>query len=145
MATEFDELYRHIRRGRIDKVQEFLANGGDPNLTRSWTLLMVAARFGNTPIVELLLDHGAQIECEGRTKGLTPLAMAASGGKRKCVSLLLERGARADVRPGGIELSTYIQYCGGPYPNVEKLLGAYKPSSTRDELTSEDNNTTNEL
>ncbi len=126
MASEFDELYRHIRRGRIDKVQEFLGRGGDPNLTRGWTLLMVAARFGNTPILTLLLDRGAQIDSGSGTEGLTPLAMAASQGKRKCVSVLLERGANADVRPDGLSLDTFIKYCGGPYPQVEKLLNAWR-------------------
>ncbi len=128
MATEFEELYKHIRRGRIEKVQEFLANGGEPNLRNGWTILMVAAHFGNTPILTLLLDHGASIDTEGRTEGLTALAMAASQCKRKCVSLLLERGANPNVRPHGLPLSTYIQYCGGPYPNVDKLLAAFTPS-----------------
>jgi|GEM_PF-3399865 len=126
MASEFDELYKHIKRGRIDKIQDFLAQGGDPNLRNGWTILMVAAHFGNTPILTLLLDHGASIDAESRLDGLTALAMAASQGKRKCVSLVLERGANPNVRPHGLPLSTYIQYCGGPYPQVEKLLAAYR-------------------
>jgi ankyrin repeat protein len=128
MTSEFDELYKYIKRGRIDIILDFLAQGGDPNLRNGWTLLMVAAHFGNTPILTLLLDHGAQIDAEGGTEGLTPLAMAASQGKRKCVTILLERGANADVRPHGLSLDTYVQYCGGPYPQVDKLLAAY-PSS----------------
>jgi ankyrin repeat protein len=128
MTSDFDELYKHIKRGRIDKIRDFLAQGGDPNLRNGWTLLMTAAHFGNTPILALLLDHGALLEAEGRTEGLTALALAASAGKRKCVSELLARGARADVRPHCLPLSTYIQYCGGPYPNVDKLLAAFTPS-----------------
>lgn len=126
IESKFDALYKHIKRGRIDMIQEYLAEGGDPNLRNGWTLLMVAAHFGNTPILTLLLDHGAQIDAGSGTEGLTPLAMAASQGKRKCVSVLLERGANADVRPHGLLLDTYIQYCGGPYPQVEKLLNAWR-------------------
>ncbi|MEQ1932895.1 MAG: ankyrin repeat domain-containing protein [Fimbriimonadaceae bacterium] len=124
MEPLFDVLYKHIKRSRIEPIQAYLEQGGDPNLRQTWTLLMVAAHFGNSKILKLLLDHGADLETEGNVEGLTALAFAASAGRTKCVQLLIERGASVHVRPHGAPLATYIRNCGGPYPNVDKLLAA---------------------
>lgn len=121
VASVFHTLYKHIKRGRIEPIREFLDAGGDPNLAGGWTLLMTAAHFGQAKILTLLLDHGADIEGPSR-EGLTPLAFAASAGKRQCLQILIERGAKVNVRPHGTPLLLYVEYCGGPYPNVEKLL-----------------------
>ncbi len=122
MEAPFDNLYKDIKRARIQPIRDFLDQGGDPNLQESWTLLMTAADFGNSKILTLLLDRGARLETEAHIEGLTALAFAASAGRTKCVKILIERGASIDVRPHGVSLSTYIKYCGGPYPGVDKLL-----------------------
>ena len=119
----FDQLYQHIKRGRLEAVEEFLARGGDPNLSNrgGWSLLMVAAFKRNSQILTLLLNHGAKLEA-ATVVGETALALAAGGGYVKCVKLLLERGASVHIRPLGHPLSVYIEYRGEPHPNVTKML-----------------------
>lgn len=122
METSFDILYKHIKRARIEPIQEYLDQGGDPNLQGGWTLLMAAAHFGASKILTLLLDRGANLEAQPQIEGLTALALAASAGRTKCVKVLIERGASVEIRPHGVSLSTYIDYCGGPYTQIDKLL-----------------------
>ena len=129
MAEEetFDQLYQHIKRGRSTAVQDFLEQGGDPNLFNGpaaaggWNLVMVAAFKGNSRILALLLDHGGRLE-DASVVGETALALAAGGGYIKCVQILLDRGASVDIRPLGHSLSLYMEYRGGTHPNVQNLL-----------------------
>ena len=126
METPFDKLYKDIKRARLEPIQEYLDQGGDPNLQQGWTLLMTAAHFGTSKILTLLLDSGARLETEAHVEGLTALALAASAGRTKCVKILIERGASVDIRPHGAPLSVYIKNCGGPYPQIDKLLADAK-------------------
>lgn len=57
------------------------------------TPLIVAARSGSASVVQLLIDHGAQLEIKEDTEGLTPLAMAALHGNLDAASQLLDAGA----------------------------------------------------
>lgn len=54
--------------------------------------LHVAAKWGKTNMVALLLEKGANIESKTRD-GLTPLHCAARSGHEQVVDMLLERGA----------------------------------------------------
>jgi uncharacterized protein len=109
-ADLFDELYRAIKRGGMKDIRTFLESGDGPNLTNrnGWTLLMAAAKYGQTSIATELLDAGAEVNAANRV-GETALALAAGNGQVKMVKLLLARGACADIRPLGRSLSGYVQ------------------------------------
>jgi ankyrin repeat protein len=55
-------LFKAIKHGDVIKVRHLLAAGADPNegFPRSFTPLTLAAAVGHTPIVALLLEHGAK-------------------------------------------------------------------------------------
>ena len=55
---------------------------------------MEAAKRGNTAIVSILLEHGADINAQD-SKGTSPLVYALAPGNTKAIVLLLERGANA--------------------------------------------------
>lgn len=56
------------------------------------TPLHVAAKWGKSNMVSLLLEKGANIESKTRD-GLTPLHCAARSGHEQVVDMMLERGA----------------------------------------------------
>jgi ankyrin len=56
------------------------------------TPLHVAAKWGKTNMVSLLIEKGANIEAKTRD-GLTPLHCAARSGHEQVVDMLLERSA----------------------------------------------------
>jgi ankyrin repeat protein len=59
--------------------------------------LYAAARNGHTPVVEYLLQRGANVDAKGFFGG-TALHWAAINGHRSTVELLLAWGARRDIR-----------------------------------------------
>lgn len=61
------------------------------------TPLFWAATFGHHDVVELLLDHGAQINSRDRSR-LTPLHIAVTGQHKDVVALLLSRSARVESK-----------------------------------------------
>ncbi|KAF3004413.1 hypothetical protein E8E13_010284 [Curvularia kusanoi] len=58
------------------------------------TPLAKAAMFGHSAVVELLLNHGANVNA-GTTKLFTPLHAASYQGQTECVEILNKRGANA--------------------------------------------------
>ncbi len=88
-------LIHSSERGYLESVKLLLDNGASMEARENWwkrTPLMVAAGSGQTKLVELLLDRGAQIDCQGKQR-LTALLYAARENKEEIVHLLLDRGA----------------------------------------------------
>lgn len=72
-----------------------LDRGADPNLrqTGDFVALHEAASTGRIDIMQLLIDHGAELSPR-TVKGETPLAVAGRKGKAEAVSWLKARGAK---------------------------------------------------
>jgi ankyrin repeat protein len=70
-------------------------------------LLIAAAYFGASPVVRLLLDHGADpsVKVSSATGEMTPLGEASYAGDADVVQLLIERGA--DVKKAGFFAITF--------------------------------------
>ncbi len=68
------------------------------------SMLLMAARSGNTGLILHLLSHGLNID-ECNADGLFPLAGAAFNGHLSAMKLLLERGA--NMEPEGFDMSIY--------------------------------------
>lgn len=71
------------------------------------TPLAYAVSFGTLEMARMLLDHGADTECEDRF-GYTPLCHAASSGSWILVQLLLSRGANVEH----INTNTMMKFIG---------------------------------
>jgi ankyrin repeat protein len=84
--------------GQIEAARALLAAGANV-AAHSWNgldgepLHAAAARKGNTAMVAVLLDAGAQVNAR-QSHGLTALHLAAHNGDDDLVTLLLARGAR---------------------------------------------------
>ncbi|WP_369324001.1 ankyrin repeat domain-containing protein [Leisingera aquaemixtae] len=67
--------------GHEEAARILLEYGADPNAdTALGTPLMVAAGRDRTELIELLLDHGADLEATGGREERTPLHSAAASG-----------------------------------------------------------------
>jgi hypothetical protein len=83
--------------GRVDELRGLL--GAADGESRQWALAM-AAQFGHTEAVRLLLNAGAdpnRYNPAGAHAHSTPLHQAAFRGHEGVVRLLVERGARLDI------------------------------------------------
>ncbi|MEO8843728.1 MAG: ankyrin repeat domain-containing protein [Kofleriaceae bacterium] len=103
-------LLTAIQRGDIDRVKTLLTAGA-PVRRNAWrrfwlkhepTPLQMAVRWRATPIVECLLDHGADPN-DGTLTHLLPLPEACYRGDFATIELLASRGA--DLNPIGDEPS----------------------------------------
>ena len=102
-ATTLDKetaLYLAVRHRATGCVEVLLAAGASLNLREGHGLtpsLHYAARRGNTKIVSLLVEAGANVNAAADL-GKTALHFAASTGALACVKVLLAAGADINVR-----------------------------------------------
>lgn len=85
------------------------------------TALRLAALYGHDKIVQLLIDHNADMDivCEGSG---TALLAAAESGMTETVKILLRRGAGADRRYGNFETPLLAASASGNEEIVRLLL-----------------------
>ncbi len=88
-------LWDAIEKGRPDLLEELIGMGADVNemcdATTEMTPLHSAASLGDSKIIKLLLDAGADVEAQAVYS--TPLMYAALSGKTNAVRMLLYAGA----------------------------------------------------
>ncbi len=91
-----DPLLNASRDGDAFAITELLASGNDPNKTDAYrnTPLSIAAHFGKTQAIELLLENGALID--GIDGEMSPLQCAVYSGHREAAALLIKNGANPD-------------------------------------------------
>ncbi|KAI1270889.1 ankyrin repeat-containing domain protein [Xylaria sp. FL0933] len=94
-------LFRAARLGLAGLAEKLLEIGTqvDPEIPYSQgslaTPLCIAAAAGRTSVVEVLLNHGANVEFRSHLKR-TPLALAAARGNADVIECLVEQG-KADI------------------------------------------------
>lgn len=115
-----EDLNLAIAVNSIDIVNDILAderleiNGTD---ARGHSPLIVACAYGRKEIVQVLLDHKADIMHMNVNTKLTALHVSASNGFHDICELLLERGALASLRDHNG--STPLEYADiSPQPQV---------------------------
>ena len=95
-----DALYWSAIAGDLRQCESLLARGANvnhvENVEYNYTPLHTASLDGRTPVVDLLIDHGADLEAKNRI-GSTPLHCAAQEGHLATAQLLVTRGARTDA------------------------------------------------
>ena len=93
-----------------DSAVFLLEHGMNPNLMnwRRFTLLHDLAFKGELRKIELLLDHGAEIDLIDEEFCSTPLGFAARWGRRDVVAFLISRGA--DLNKAGASWATPLSW-----------------------------------
>ncbi len=111
-----------VRNGDIEGLRSFIAQGGNINRKNreGWTLLMEAVDQGQTEIVKLLLETGADVNARNKYFGCSALHYATR--KPDICKLLLEHGAdvNAVADDGWTALSTALD--GGDTDTVCLML-----------------------
>jgi len=122
--ADADSLFDAVVTGDLAEVRRLVVDCGvDPNVReddKGATPLHVAAEYGYSEIVEVLLEHGVDPNIRDKY-GDTPLHYAAVFGNSKVVEVLLERGADPNIRDKyGL---TPLHYAAAfDYPKIVELL-----------------------
>ena len=93
-------VLRAVRSGEIATVNELLAQGYDPNTPvgdDGEILLCWAASYGHVPIVELLIENGADVDAvPAHGHGGPPLSDAIFEGHLDAARVIADAGAQVD-------------------------------------------------
>ena len=115
-ADPQDTFFAACAYGFTDILQDMMRSGVNVDVNRrnedGAPGFGVASRCGQFPVVELLLDEGADYDISRDRYGFTPLYEAAVWGHPNIVDLLLSRGADASARFKGSYnyVYNYVKY-----------------------------------
>lgn len=100
LETSEDELLGAALEGDLERVQQLLDSGSDPNVSdeEGWTALMWAAQNNDTAIAEALIEAGADLDIAEVIYEETALTVALYNDSKETVALLLEQGANANLQ-----------------------------------------------
>src|SRR5215472_13816413 len=93
-----EDLMEAVRRSDAAQVEALIAKGANVNATWRYgeTPLFFACDRGFTPVVKVLLEHGAEVNIRDTFYGMTPVARAEDKDHVDIVKMLLAKGANAD-------------------------------------------------
>lgn len=96
LLVNANEFLEKVTCNDLDAVRAAIATNPALVSARGWriqtTALHAAAHRGFTPIVELLLNGGADVDARAGASNTTPLHWAAEGGHREIARMLVEKG-----------------------------------------------------
>ncbi len=122
------DLFNAAMSGRTERVREFIAQTPDAVNSFSsdgWTPLHLAAFFGSSECVQVLLDAGAKPN-ERSTNAMRnmPLHAAAAGRHAAIERVLLERGSWVNARQNGGFTALHAAALNGDLEMAELLIAA---------------------
>ena len=118
------ELHNAARAGDVETVKTLLASGVDIDETdfSTGTALHVAVGQGNQSIVQLLVEHGADLDAKSELNGARALHMAADFDEIAIIGRLLDNGADIEARDGELRTPLHRAAEAGLNGVVELLI-----------------------
>jgi ankyrin repeat protein len=95
------DLLKAIESGNVERVSAMLQDGVDPNTSdkAGRTALMYAGINGQTHVMKMLIEKGANVNAEAlRFNGVTPLIASVIFGDPEAIRLLIQHGAYVNAR-----------------------------------------------
>ncbi len=130
------EYIEAVNKGDVDRVKSLLADNeelldfiDEPWFVYDSPAVVFAASMVNRPLVEVLLDSGADINAKsswwaGETTALQQATGAMLGYNRELAEYLIERGATIDVHAAaGLDMFETLEALIRENPNVVNALG----------------------
>ena len=130
------DLFEAAALGLHELLGEFLDSGDDVGAwsTDGFSPLHLAAFFGRTATVRMLLERGAQVDRPSRNgMKVTPLHSAAAGHHAGIGALLLAAGADPNARQQGGFVPLHAAAQNGDLPLVRALLDHGADRDARDD------------
>ena len=136
------DVYQRSGQGDLDRndIREWLSQTGDdmdrPD-NNGLTMLMWASAYGQVPTVQLLLNHGVNVNVTGKENGdtihddvcddvtifaETALHLAASCGCHELVTLLVRSGSTVDAEDENLSTPLMLASLGGHPHCVHELV-----------------------
>ena len=116
-----DELYSAIRRNDLRQVKTLLDQGAGANAAGpdGITPLMVAAEIGSVDAMQMVVDHGANVNAKN-SYGSTALMWSVTDAKK--VRLLLDHGADVNVAARSGRTALIVASFANPSSEVVRML-----------------------
>uniref|UniRef100_A0A671KHW1 Ankyrin repeat domain 2 (stretch responsive muscle) n=1 Tax=Sinocyclocheilus anshuiensis TaxID=1608454 RepID=A0A671KHW1_9TELE len=123
MDVPVDEFLKAAAQGKMEVVEKFLEDGGDPNICDEFkkTALHLAALENHAKIVEKLLDKGADINFKDRLD-CRAVHWACRGGSLSALKVLQDRGAGINARDKLLSSPLHVATRTGHSHVVQHLL-----------------------
>ena len=119
------EIIEAIQKSDVDALDIWIAKGGDINLSSKSknTLLMLAAKIGDRPIVDYLMSKLPDVNIQNKA-GATALMLASKYGHAHIVDILLEGGADPTITNNNGRTASRFALAYEHYAIYEKLQKA---------------------
>jgi ankyrin repeat protein len=126
-APATSSLEQAISRAHADTIKSLIAHGEDINALnkRGHAPIHLATVKGNSDVVHLLLENGAEVNVVGTDSGCTSLHYAASLGHVDLCELLVRYGADSDAQTTRLETPLHLAITHG-HSEVVALLLKYR-------------------
>jgi len=128
-------LAQRASAGDEESVENFLAIGYSADTAdQGVPILILATRNGHRKVIDLLMDHKADVNVISADRGNTALMEAAVRGDEHCVRRFLEGGANPDL-PSKSGQTALMLAVGEGHKHVVKAILAYRPNiAVQDQL-----------
>ncbi|PKL23462.1 MAG: hypothetical protein CVV47_14590 [Spirochaetae bacterium HGW-Spirochaetae-3] len=125
-----------VRDGDTKAAELFIESGFPPDIREKTgvPMLCLAARHKHLSIVELLLEHGADIDVQSDDRGYSPLMDAAQQGDGRLLRYLLDKGANTDLQSKDGQTAIVLAVGRSDADIVEALLSGGADPDIADKL-----------
>ena len=129
-------IWKASWKGDVESIKQYFEDMDDANAVVNSpndvgaTLLLLAAGYGKTRVVEILLKHGADPHLKDRSKGMNALHRASARGHADIIRLLLASAAEVEARSFCGQTAVHYAAQFGHLVCLEVLFGSVSKNMT---------------